>query len=169
MTAGTDLTGGGTSGNVTLNLDTTKVPQLNAANTFAANQDINGGLTVSGNVFVFGDSGVSSLANSVGVYGQAQGAGETFGVEGFSFSSNGAGVIGMGESDSNTGLNFGGCCPFGVWGDTGSNADGAAALIGTADEGRAIFLQNNSSIYPTVFMFQATSGNLALQAGGAVG
>ena len=34
VTAGTDLTGGGTSGNVTLNLDTTKVPQLAAANSF---------------------------------------------------------------------------------------------------------------------------------------
>jgi hypothetical protein len=34
VTAGTDLTGGGTSGNVTLNLDTTQVPQLAAANTF---------------------------------------------------------------------------------------------------------------------------------------
>src|SRR5215472_734361 len=32
VTAGTDLTGGGTSGVVTLNLDTTKVPQLNAPN-----------------------------------------------------------------------------------------------------------------------------------------
>ena len=31
VTAGTDLTGGGTSGNVTLNLDTTKVPRLAAA------------------------------------------------------------------------------------------------------------------------------------------
>src|SRR5580698_7985824 len=134
VTAGTDLTGGGTSGNVTLNLDTTKVPQLNAANTFTGNQDINGGLTVNGNVFVFSDFGVSSLGDSVGVYGQAQGSGETFGVEGFSFSTNGVGVLGMGESSSNTGLNFGGCCPFGVWGDTGSNALGAAALIGTADE-----------------------------------
>ena len=34
VTAGTDLTGGGSSGNVTLNLDITKVPQLNAANQF---------------------------------------------------------------------------------------------------------------------------------------
>ena len=46
VTAGTDLTGGGTSGNVTLNLDTTKVPQLNTANTFNGNQTVNG--TVSG-------------------------------------------------------------------------------------------------------------------------
>ncbi|HXY78002.1 MAG TPA: hypothetical protein VEH47_04270, partial [Candidatus Acidoferrales bacterium] len=34
--AGADLTGGGTSGAVTLNLNTTKVPQLNASNTFNA-------------------------------------------------------------------------------------------------------------------------------------
>jgi hypothetical protein len=50
--AGTDLTGGGTIGNVTLNLDTTKVPQLAAANTFTNNQAISGsasgfGLTLS--------------------------------------------------------------------------------------------------------------------------
>jgi hypothetical protein len=40
--AGTDLTGGGTLGNVTLNLDTTKVPQLAAANNFTNNQTITG-------------------------------------------------------------------------------------------------------------------------------
>ena len=34
VTAGTDLTGGGTSGNVTVNLDTTKVPQLGVINNF---------------------------------------------------------------------------------------------------------------------------------------
>ena len=34
VTAGTDLTGGGTSGTVTLNVDTTKVPQLNVNNSF---------------------------------------------------------------------------------------------------------------------------------------
>jgi len=45
VTAGTDLTGGGTSGNVTLNLDTTKVPQLGAANTFTANQTVNATMT----------------------------------------------------------------------------------------------------------------------------
>jgi hypothetical protein len=36
------LTGGGTTGTVTLNLDTTKVPQLAAANTFFNNQSITG-------------------------------------------------------------------------------------------------------------------------------
>jgi len=48
VTAGTDLTGGGTSGNVTLNLDTTKVPGLNAANTFVGHQTVMGDITGSG-------------------------------------------------------------------------------------------------------------------------
>jgi hypothetical protein len=52
VTAGTDLTGGGTSGKVTLNLDTTQVPLLAAANVFTNDQTITGpstnfGLTVS--------------------------------------------------------------------------------------------------------------------------
>lgn len=38
VTAGTDLTGGGTGGVVTLNLDTTKVPQLKSNNVFAGTQ-----------------------------------------------------------------------------------------------------------------------------------
>jgi hypothetical protein len=46
--AGTDLTGGGTGGVQTLNLDTTKVPQLNAANTFTGNQTVNGNLSATG-------------------------------------------------------------------------------------------------------------------------
>lgn len=43
VTAGTDLLGGGTSGNVTLNLDTAKVAQLAAANTFLGTQTITNG------------------------------------------------------------------------------------------------------------------------------
>jgi hypothetical protein len=43
VTAGTDLTGGGNGGKVTLNLDTTKVPLLAAANVFTNNQAISGG------------------------------------------------------------------------------------------------------------------------------
>jgi hypothetical protein len=46
VTAGTDLTGGGTIGNVTLNLDTTKVPQLASNNNFAGNLNVAGTLGV---------------------------------------------------------------------------------------------------------------------------
>jgi hypothetical protein len=54
VTAGTDLTGGGSSGKVTLNLDTTKVPQLNAANSFVGNQG------VAGNVSIIGTLGIGT-------------------------------------------------------------------------------------------------------------
>jgi hypothetical protein len=50
VTAGTDLTGGGSSGNVTLNLNTANVPLLAAANTFTGNQAVNGNLTATGSV-----------------------------------------------------------------------------------------------------------------------
>jgi hypothetical protein len=69
VTAGTDLTGGGTSGVVTLRVDTTKVPQLAAANTFTGNQTVNGNVTATGAVtgsrFQIGSSlfGFGSPAN----------------------------------------------------------------------------------------------------------
>jgi len=50
VTAGTDLTGGGKSGSVTLNLDITKVPQLNANNIFSGNQGVVGSLSVTTSV-----------------------------------------------------------------------------------------------------------------------
>ena len=42
VTAGTGLTGGGTSGTVTLNVDTTKVPLLTGANSFTGNNTFGG-------------------------------------------------------------------------------------------------------------------------------
>jgi hypothetical protein len=54
VTAGTDLTGGGGSGSVTLNLDTTKVPQLAGNNSFNGNQTITGNLSDSGNITATG-------------------------------------------------------------------------------------------------------------------
>jgi hypothetical protein len=50
VTAGTDLTGGGSSGSVTLKVDTTKVPELSAANNFTANQTVTGNITATGTV-----------------------------------------------------------------------------------------------------------------------
>jgi len=51
VVAGTALTGGGSvalGGTTTLNVDTTKVPQLNAPNVFTANQTVNANLYVNG-------------------------------------------------------------------------------------------------------------------------
>ena len=93
-------------------------------------------------------------------------SGFTLGVSAVSDSPNGTGVLGLGQGMSNTGNSLAGCCAFGVWGDTKSSVFGDAALVGTADEGRAIYLQNNSTVVPTAFVFQGAANQFALQAGG---
>jgi hypothetical protein len=95
VTAGTDLTGGGAialGGSTTINLDTSRVPQLNAANTFNASQTVNGNLSATGvvtgsgyqigsNLFAFGSYGNANASlgfagNSTmtGYYNTASGA-----------------------------------------------------------------------------------------------
>ena len=60
-----------------------------------------------------------------------------------------------------------GCCVVGIWGDTSATTPVAAGLVGTADDARAIYLENNSpSGVPTAFMRQDASGQFALVAGG---
>jgi hypothetical protein len=95
VTAGTDLTGGGNTGTVTLNLDTSKVPTLAASNTFA------GSITASS--FTGSGSGLSNLNASNlssgtlpssalgGAYPQAL----TFSNASNSFSGNGAGLTNL--------------------------------------------------------------------------
>src|SRR6202030_1700925 len=71
VTAGTDLTGGGTTGTVTVNLDTTKVTRLPAANTFTANQTVNGTVTATS----FSGSGASlTNVNAASLSGLPAGA-----------------------------------------------------------------------------------------------
>jgi hypothetical protein len=88
VTAGTDLTGGGTSGNVTLNLNTALVPTLAGANTFAGSNTF-GNINFSGSVLyqtnpllqvpggVAGGNivlGITSLpSNTSGIYNTATG------------------------------------------------------------------------------------------------
>ena len=69
VTAGADLTGGGTSGTVTLNLDTTKVPQLATNNTFTGNQTVNGNVSVVGGHISVGGSRALSCTRSCGAIG----------------------------------------------------------------------------------------------------
>jgi hypothetical protein len=73
VTAGIDLTGGGTTGTVTLNVDTTKVPQLGAPNTFVGNQAVTGNLTASGEV----QGGVVNATTSFDIGGTAFDFGST--------------------------------------------------------------------------------------------
>ena len=105
VTAGTDLTGGGTAGIVTLNLDTTKVPQLIANNSFTGNESVTGNLSIVDSAV--GDTAVPVLAGGVssantGISGTAGGPG-------------GVGVLGDAESGS---------AAIGVWGMSSSGYAG---------------------------------------------
>jgi hypothetical protein len=114
----------------------------------------------------------SSTRNAAGVLGESFAtSGVNFGLVGSTKSPNGTGAVALGGGESSTGFGLIGCCPVGVWGDTGSSIGGAAGLVGTADDARAIYLQNNSpSGVPTAYMSNAASGTLTvLQAGGSGG
>jgi hypothetical protein len=75
VTAGTGLTGGGTSGNVTLKVDTTKVPLLASDDTFSGNVTVNGGLTAgsvqSSSASFTGGAQYPLTVSSSNQYGQA--------------------------------------------------------------------------------------------------
>jgi hypothetical protein len=121
VTAGTDLTGGGKSGAVTLNLDTTKVPQLSAANTFTGNQSVAGNLSATGSftgqtasfsasnstqVVKVTQSGTgsaiaaSSPGNAPAVFGTASTSATGIGIQGQAAGSQGAGVTGFATNSS---------------------------------------------------------------------
>jgi hypothetical protein len=169
VTAGTDLTGGGTSNNVTLNLDTTKVPQLNAANTFTGNQVINGNLSDAGNISaagsIVGQTG-SFTANSNGevllvtqngsggaLVGQSSGS---QGVAGLATATSGVTTGVSGVSESTTGFGVEGAGATGVRG-VGLSSKGAAGVFENQNGG-AILIGLGPGL-ATVFNVDG-SGNL---------
>jgi len=143
VTAGADLTGGGTSGKVTLNLDTTKVPLLAANNTFTSEQIINAGGITPG-LSVTSGGGIYSVGNGVGVTGSTTVGGLlAAGVKGMdnSTSGNAAGVYGFssagygvyGGSESGYGV-VGGGGITGVWG----SSSGGSGVSGTTTSGQGV-------------------------------
>ena len=104
VTAGTDLTGGGTSGNVTLNLDTTKVPQLAAANSFTNNNTVgvnNSGAALTVSNASTGSAIIASVAGSSSVGFIASG-----GVEGVVAESTTFPLVGFGSEEGVFGENL---------------------------------------------------------------
>jgi hypothetical protein len=144
VTAGTDLTGGGTSGNITLNLNTAstdaRYAQLAGANTYNQSQQINAvttGLTAN----ISNPSGVGVLAS---VHG---GSGNGIAVQGLNASSKGIGVMGSGwvgvSGVSNNGI--------GVQGTT----SGGTAVFGT-DAAAGIGVEGASTNGSGVYGFSST-------------
>jgi hypothetical protein len=149
VTAGTALTGGGTSGTVTLNVDTTKVPLLSGSNSFAGNQSVAGNITATGSETAQGQGsfgaggaatvGVSGTGISDGVIGQATGsANNSAGVSGTETAKTGLvyGVTGTSNSTTTFSVGVNGYEAatsgqvFGVQGSTNSSTNYAAGVSG---------------------------------------
>jgi hypothetical protein len=141
VTAGTDLTGGGTSGAVTVNLDTTHVPQLNAANTFTGNQTVNGNLSATG--VVTGSS--YQIGSNLFAFGSFATANSFLGFAG-NTTTTGRSNIAVGTAalqDITTGVNNTATGAFALPANTtgsGNNAYGSMALLthGTGDANVAV-------------------------------
>ena len=158
--SGLGLSGGPITGSGTLTINTSVVPQLAAANTFTANQTVNGTIFANSSASaVIGNSTSSVLAAvagggpKVGVFGNAT-ATNGSGVEGQSPYN---GVLGEASGASNTSTLFGGSP--GVWGDTGGAAEsGFVGVVGTADNNSAGNFFNNSP-QTTLFVGNNSTAN----------
>lgn len=147
--AGTDLTGGGPvalGGSVTLNLDTTKVPQLAAANIFTGNQTVNG---------------------NVGATGVISGAGFLIGSDLFAFGSKANSNAFLGFSGNTTmtgGVNtaVGVGALLGNTTDSWNTAIGHAALLSNNTGG------NNTAMGDTALRFNTTGSNNTATGAGAL-
>ena len=148
VTAGTALTGGGTSGAVTVNLDTTKVPLLAAANTFTGNQAVNGNLSttgmvagsgfeIGGNLFDWG-----SYANANAFLGFA---GNTTATGGFNTAGGYAALQSLTNGAANTAVGY-------------SALQGDTSASGNTAVGYGV-LQSNSGSFNTAIGDQALGSN----------
>jgi len=143
VTAGTDLTGGGTSGTVTLNVDTTKVPQLNTPNTFTSNQTVNGNLGVTG----------AATINGIGLNGGGSGTTATSEISGNPSTTSGSGGLYLAGSNAvavgnNTGLIFVGP-NSGQWEQGPSSTGGPTNFMSIALNSSATAAGNISFNTPT--------------------
>lgn len=151
VTAGTDLTGGGSSGIVTLALDTTKVPQLNSANTFSQLQTINNQVSIKSTV-----GGQALIATGTGGPSGIQGGTDSTGGAGVvgvatAITGNATGVVGASNGPTGTGGRFSGavgvvgqsliCCSgfggefAGANAPSGSGASGTLGVLGLGGNG----------------------------------
>jgi len=166
--AGTSLTGGGTSGSVTLNVDTTKVPQISGGNSFSGNQSVSGNVVATGSVS--GATASFSGSNSSQILNVTQnGAG--LGI----FSSNVAplaAIYGTSSNASGVGVQgFNTASTGGTAMSAATNSIGGIALFAangaTSGNSLGIFAQTNS-LNGTALFATNTAGGTAAKFGGPV-
>jgi hypothetical protein len=161
VTAGTDLTGGGTSGTVTLNVDTTKIPQLSSNNTFSGSQIISGS-SASGLLQVTNSNtaglpsaivGTASAVGGVGIWGNAT-----------STTASDATAVGIrGTSASPTGVGVSGVSPhLGVYGASTGTASNSYGVQGNS----AVVGVFGSSTGSTGYGVEGTSPNVGVLGNG---
>ena len=173
VSAGPGLSGGGTKGNVTLGLDTTKVPLLNAANAFTGDQTVNGNVSssasVSGSIlgfstslnlgadpFAFGTKSTGSVYLGFAGNQKSTSPGNTaVGVQA---------LLSVGSGDYNTALGYGALAP-----DSGGSQNVA---VGSGALGGNTAGSNNTAI-GTFSLNQSTTGSnntaVGYEAGPAIG
>jgi len=131
--AGLGLTGGPITTTGTLAIDTTKIPQLGAANTFVGNQSITGNLSATGNLSgteINASTEVLSNNNSTPALNVTNAVGNGINATGF------VGVLG--QTSFSGGVGVQGTAPFnGVWGQASSN--GGAGVFGQATGGYGVW------------------------------
>jgi hypothetical protein len=126
VTAGTDLTGGGTSGTVTLNLDTTKVPLLAASNTFTGDNVVSVSTTDAIDAYTSGPGKTALVGINYAT------SGRSYGVYAITYDSTGAGVAGINGGTSGIPIGvYGSSAGYPVYGLASSDlSPGAVAGIG---------------------------------------
>ena len=175
VSSGLGLTGGPITQSGTLSIDPTVVPQLSAANTFTANQAINGNLSTTGTITATGKISTNGAITS-GTYLSGTTTFESAGVYGLNFSSatNSSGVYGVAAATTGPtfgviGQNYGGSNQVGTVGAgvyglmsytpsltggsisarAGVQGDGGRAsswgVLGTADDNAAGIFYSNAS------------------------
>jgi hypothetical protein len=159
VTAGTDLTGGGTTGSVTLSLDTTKVPQLAANNTFTGLQTVKTSSGAAG-VTVQNSDASAGLGLEATAYVGIKSTGTEYGIQGMTTSGK-AGIYGSiqgGNTNRDSGYENGNA---GVWGDTGGGPGTYIGVLGTANETAGGVFDNNSQgdSYAALFAQNDTASN----------
>jgi len=155
VTAGTDLTGGGTTGNVTLNLNTAALnsayPQLAANNTFTGTQTINNVTTVTGtnSLGMLQVTNTGTSGNNPGIVGTTNSTNST-GVKGFASATSGITNGVYGSSASSAGYGVQGSSPYiGVYGTSAQNgvygSSPNVGVYGISSEYLGVYGQSNGA------------------------